>query len=276
MTSREERIALLDADIFAFRATVVVEEPIEWEHDLWTLHADFGQAKAIFEDMVFEIREDLLVDRVVMVLSDRMNWRKSIMPEYKAHRKKDRKPVCFNAMKEYIHANYETWQRPDLEGDDVLGILSTHPKLIPGRKIIVSLDKDMQTIPGFALNDGHARKGMLDNPHTDYASYTRKISEAQADEYHMYQTLVGDTSDGYKGCPGVGPTKAQRIIADACNEAGTFSLPVVWHAVLAAYKKAGLGPEVALLNARVARICRHTDYDFQKKEVIHWNPPREK
>jgi hypothetical protein len=39
------------------------------------------------------------------------------------------------------------------------------------------------------------------------------------------------------------------------------------------YRKKGLGEEVALLNARVARICRFRDFDYVNKRVILWTPP---
>ena len=115
---REERVALIDADIFAYQAAVVVEHNIQWSDWHWTRHCDFGEAVKVFEDRIYEIVEDLVVDRPVMVLSDPLNWRKSIMPEYKYHRKKTPKPVCFAAMREYIADMYETWQRPTLEGDE--------------------------------------------------------------------------------------------------------------------------------------------------------------
>lgn len=36
---------LFDADMTVFRATSSVETPIQWDGDLWTLHADAGEAK---------------------------------------------------------------------------------------------------------------------------------------------------------------------------------------------------------------------------------------
>lgn len=130
----------------------------------------------------------------------------------------------------------------------IMGILSTHPKLVPGKRIIVSEDKDLQTIPGWIWNPAKDAK-------------PRYISEEQADYFHLYQTLVGDTTDGYKGCPGIGKTKAPGIL----QEGG-------WEAVRSAYARKGLTEEDALLQARVARICRASDYDFKKQEVILWNP----
>ena len=41
-----------------------------------------------------------------------------------------------------------------------------------------------------------------------------------------------------------------------------------------AFEKKGLTEDDALLQARVARILRASDYDFKKKEPIMWTPVR--
>jgi DNA polymerase I len=177
------------------------------------------------------------------------------MPTYKQNRKKTRKPITYRPLMEYVHETCDTYERETMEGDDVLGILATHPTLIPGEKIIVAIDKDMQTVPGLHLNYEKARKT------GDYEPF--EVTEDQANRFHFTQTLTGDVTDGYPGCPGVGPVKAAKIL-DAAEEP--------WPAIVAAYEKAGLSEAEALRNARVARICRASDYDFKGKKVILWSP----
>ncbi len=80
----------------------------------------------------------------------------------------------------------------------------------------------------------------------------------------MNQALVRDTTDGYKGCPVVGNVAAKKILEQEGD---------MWTNVVAAFTKAKLGPEEALVQARVARICRASDYSFKTKKVILWNPP---
>ena len=155
---------------------------------------------------------------------------------------------------EYAHERYKAFERPDLEGDDVLGILATSPVIVKGEKVIVSLDKDLKTIPGLICD--------MREPIT-----IQEITEEEADYNHMYQTLVGDTADGYPGCPGIGPVSATKLLADVPR---TYA--DMWPAVVKAYEKKGLSEEVALVQAQIARICRRDDYDFKKKEVILWTP----
>lgn len=276
----EDTTLILDGDIFAYQAAVVNEYNCQWDDWLWTRHAELPPAIETLDDRIGMIADDLEATRVVIALTAKDNWRKDIFPEYKSHRK-DPKPVIYGALREYLHETRETFERPTLEGDDILGILSTHPKMITGKKIIVSLDKDMTTIPGLLLNDGKARDAMKKDKSLFYEDFVEEVTEQDADYKHMMQTLTGDTSDGYPGCPGIGKVTAEKILRLACfmdetQEGPTlkdFLIEPAWELVLETYKKKGLGEEVALMNARVARICRWKDYDFNEKKVRLWQPP---
>jgi DNA polymerase-1 len=177
------------------------------------------------------------------------------MPTYKQTRKKLRRPVVYKPMREHIAKAYETFLRPTLEGDDVLGILQTRGT---EETVIVSIDKDMKTIPGLHFNYGREGATVVE------------VSEQEANYNHYQQTLTGDTTDNYPGCPGCGPVGAQKIL-DACWSGTAFHTDP-WPSIVKAYEKKGLGEEVALMNARVARILRAEDYNFKTKEVILWNP----
>ena len=97
---------------------------------------------------------------------------------------------------------------------------------------------------------------------TEGSANLDEISKEEADYNHLYQTLIGDTADNYKGCPGIGSVGAHKIL----DESPT------WEAVVAAFEKKGLDEEEALLQARVARILRAEDYDFKKKVPKMWTP----
>ena len=80
---------------------------------------------------------------------------------------------------------------------------------------------------------------------------------------HLYQTLVGDSTDNYKGCPGIGPKKASAML----------DIDPSWDTVAGAFQKAGLTEAEALVQAQVAKILRHEDYNFDLEEVILWKRP---
>lgn len=257
-------IALFDGDIFAYEAAAAAEEPINWGDDLWTLHAYETPAKEALKDRIRTLQEAVGADEVIVALSDKDNFRKRILPTYKANRANTRKPMLLNPLKDYLRENYKVFERPSLEGDDVLGILSTW-KNLKGDKIIVSKDKDFRCIPGKVFYANRPEEGVLE------------ISEHEADKFHMLQTLTGDTTDGYKGCPGCGPVKAGAIIQAALDEGTPWANPtelraLYWKHVVAAYTRVGLSEEEALVQARCARILRASDYDFKKKEPRLWTP----
>lgn len=271
--------ALIDGDSFIYMSALANEQPTQWSTWLWTLHANLEASIAHLNETIADLKEKAGADEVIVALTDDCNFRKSIYPEYKEHRKKTRKPVVYVPMRQYVHEAFTTYQRPGLEGDDVLGILATAKKLIPGPKVIVSIDKDLKTIPGTHLNLSTGER--------------YEITEEQADRFHLFQTITGDQVDGYPGAPGFGPVKAEELLAaglvlepkqhtisrgprkgetETRWEPGKPGTP--WEVVVSAYRAAGLNEEVALTQARVARILRVTDYDFEKKEVIPWTPPQ--
>lgn len=259
------RLALIDADILAYQAAVVSEQPIDWEDGLWTLHAFEEDAIKAFESHLKSLIEKTEATQYLLIFSDKDNWRKGVLPTYKSNRAGTRKPMLLKFLREYAFSKHQCVSIPQLEGDDVIGIYATTvSKLDPVREIIVcSLDKDFKTIPGKHYNFGRDE--------------FFEITEHQADYWHMVQTLTGDATDGYAGCPGCGPKTAEKILAKALEEGTPWANPkqlreIYWQHVVKAYDKAGFGEEEALVQARVARILRAHDYDDIQKKVILWTP----
>ena len=273
-----KRHLLIDADVLAYKAASSVETACEWEPGYWTWHCGESEVKAKIEDEIAAYMDHLEATSYTLCLTDDHNFRKDVLSTYKSNRKAVKKPLVLKAIREWLLEEHEAFIRPGLEGDDVMGILATWPKFKKGmKKIIVSIDKDMKTIPGLYCRD-------LTSPLMD-------VLPIQADQWHLIQTLAGDPTDGYGGCPGIGLDRAIKAIEGMTklvpyehevtrgprkgeletryNEEETDSL---WEVVLSRYQAAGLSEEVALEQARVARILRASDYNFKKKEVILWTP----
>jgi len=239
-----KRTLLIDGDIVAYRYSSTVEQEVDWGDDVWSLWSDAKEAKQLILQYLDHLVEATAADDFVFTFSDKDNFRKAIYPDYKHNRKGKRKPTCYKGVKTWLESEYESIEMPGLEGDDVMGILATSGKY--EETVIVSEDKDMKTIPGLLWR----------------AAEMEEISEEYADYYHLYQTLVGDATDGYKGCKGIGDKRATDIL----------SKDPTWEAVVKAYEKAGQTEEEALVQARLARILRASDYNTQTKEPILWTP----
>jgi DNA polymerase-1 len=238
------RTLLIDGDIVVYQYSSTVEHEIDWGDDVWSLWADAKEAQQLILQYLDILVEETAADDFIFCFSDKDNFRKDIDSTYKSNRKGKRKPVCYKALKEWIQDQYktETWNR--LEADDVMGIMAT-ADMLAGEKVIVSEDKDMKTIPGLLWRSGE----MLN------------ISQEQADYNHLYQTLVGDATDGYPGLRGVGDKRATELLKTP-----------TWETVIKAFEKAGQTEEDALVQARLARILRASDYNFEFDQPIIWSP----
>lgn len=264
--------ALIDADMLVYAAAFAAERPIDWGDGIYTLHSFIEEAKDKFATDVEAILDRVGADEFILALSDpEHNWRKDVYPAYKANRADTRKPLTWAGLRAWITEEYPVWLRPGLEADDVLGILLTSPHIVKGGKVCVSDDKDLRSVPG-----EHVKlKGSMRDIVT--------VTEEEADLWHLTQTLTGDVVDGYPGCPGVGPAIAAEVLASprTLEQRETKTGKTQWrkgeptsrwNAIVHQFRRAGLTEEDALVQARVARICRREDYDFKNKEVILWTP----
>lgn len=235
-------LLLIDGDIVAYKAAASAETPINWGDGLWTLHCYEQDVALRLDEQVDKLVNEAPVQDCIVALSDKENYRKELAPYYKANRKTTRKPMLLQWAKEYLQSKYNTVMYRRLEADDVLGILGTANT----DTIIWSEDKDLRTVPAKHWIDGDVVE----------------ISEEEADYNFFTQTLVGDATDNYKGCPSVGYKTAEKIL-----EFGDG-----WGAVVRAFISKGLSEEVALENARLARILRNGEYDTDTGEVKLWTP----
>ena len=244
---------LIDGDMVCFRACSSVEKEINWGNDIWTLHVDLNEAKERFESIMETIITDALdahkyhgAFEVKFCFTDRANFRRAILPTYKANRAGKRKPVGYTALVSWVKAECDTITKANLEADDCMGIFATKP-MYRDKCIIISGDKDLLCIPGY---------------HYDFLRKEYGHSSDEDSLRHFYmQTLMGDATDGYSGCPKVGKVTAQRILDKDC----------AWRAVKEAYEKAGLSEDVAITQARVAKILTADDIDAEG-QVILWKP----
>ena len=190
-------LLLIDGDIVAYKATVSAETPINWGDGLWTLHCYEQDVALRLDEQIDKLVNEAPVQDCVVALSDKENYRKELAPYYKANRTNTRKPMLLQWAREYIQSKYNTIIYRRLEADDVLGILGTANT----DTIIWSEDKDLLTIPAKHWLNGEVVE----------------ISEANADYNFYHQTLTGDSTDNYKGCPKIGSVTANKLLDVDCS-----------------------------------------------------------
>lgn len=236
---------LIDGDVLAYRCSFSKEVAKEIEPGYWTWYCSLDDVKSEIDYSIKFLLSKLKADKYILCLSDETNFRKELLPDYKDHRMQVKRPIVLKPCREWLIQEMGALVYPNLEGDDVMGILQTNPNK-EDDTIIVSIDKDMKTIPG---------KLYLDTT-------MMEISEKEADYNFFFQTLTGDFVDGYKGIPGCGPATAAKIL----------DINFTWDDIKRAYEKVGKTEEEALVQARCARILRWEDYDHENKQVKLWNP----
>jgi DNA polymerase-1 len=238
-------VVLIDADILCYQIASSLEDVIVFG-DRHVLHADAKQGREELVNAIEYIIDTVDADEAILALTHPFNFRTEVLKSYKGNRTGTRKPMILPDLREYC-LQIGALMYHGLEGDDILGIMASDPDATDNR-IIYSADKDLKTIPGLIWN---ADDGQIE-----------ETSEGEADYNFLFQTLTGDPTDNYKGCPRVGAVKAKAILDKETS----------WEAVVNAYEKAGLTERDALQQARCARILRHGEYDFEKERVNIWTP----
>jgi DNA polymerase-1 len=168
------------------------------------IDADSIVYKAAFgcsDDLIRAIEySNFLIDRCwdrfftkpVLFLSGSSNFRYSIDKDYKGNRKAPRPPF-YDAIREYMVLEWKAEISDGYEADDVVGTR------VDPFSVICSIDKDMNTIPGFHYN--YIKDEFYE------------VTEEEAAFYFWKQCLVGDTTDNVKGIKGIGEVKASKLLS---------------------------------------------------------------
>lgn len=252
-----KRLAIIDADSILYATALGAE--IKAGEDLWFDIKDVEQCYSEVVDKLEALVGDVGAEDAIICLTDSKCFRYALLPTYKANRNATRRPSVLLPLRALVQE-----RRPfgvvtvrGLEADDVCGVSSGALQKAGLREpVIVSIDKDMRSVPGLVYSPMHHKEGI------------QEITLEAADRAHFYQTLVGDPVDGYTGCPGIGPKKAAKIL-DQCAHATAGSQ---WAFVEGAFMTRGQTPKYALTQARVARILRVSDWDAIKRDITLWSP----
>jgi len=210
--------ALIDADILVYRVGFASEE------------AEEGIAKWRLNDMISRMLDSVEADDFTCYLTstDKSNFRFTLFPEYKAHRKQP-KPKHYDFLRQVLVEEYNAEVVTGIEADDALGIAQWKPpskllvfpedrkqaeKILESQQtIICTIDKDLDMIPGWHYNFVKERK--------------YNISDLEAYRSFYWQVLVGDkASDNIEGCPGIGKVKATRYLEGCTCEKEMYDLVV--------------------------------------------------
>lgn len=202
-------VALIDADSILYKTCFAIEEKTWWnefdcvvdktlEKDI-TYSTDLGVLFKTADGIIDNILEATDCEEYLLCIGDgTKNFRFDNPLGYKNNRTELRKPGGFDELVKHFNNNLNATVIGGnlIEVDDYVVHLKTH---YPDDYILCAIDKDV----------------LYQTAGTHY-NYNKdewvKINKRQAIEFKYYQALVGDVSDGYKGCKGIGDKKAKEIL----------------------------------------------------------------
>lgn len=229
--------ALIDADIVAFRCAAAANND------------DEGIARYYADSLLDEILAATKAESFNLYLTGKGNFRYTVYPEYKANRIEQERPKHLPYLRDYL-LSIGAVLADGCEADDLLGAEQCSSE---DETVIVSLDKDLLTIPGnhYSWEIRGKSKGKA---WVKEAKWTVQTLD-DANRFLYTQFITGDLqADNIPGIPGVGKVGAGKILAGLTTEQEMFD------AVREAYDN----DDEFLMNARCVYIWRKKDDDYRE------------
>lgn len=216
-------IVLIDGDLITYRCSASAEnDPVEAALERCT-------------ELVQRIIKDTEATHYELYINGSNNFRYSVDPLYKAHRKDVAKPIHLEACREHLLVHHNAHMSVDIETDDEIGLLATGLWEVGAPFCIASLDKDLLQLSGRHFN-------FVKNVFTD-------VSPLEGMQTFYRQMLIGDRADNITGVQGIGPVKAGKVIDPLVEEKDMYD------AVLSLYN---YDIERFERNAQLLWILKHT------------------
>ena len=248
--------ALIDGDILTYSCgfasdkrekqedgtILVTHEPLEYN-----LHS--------VKQLINRIMVATKADSKQIYLTGKDNYRDKLatIRPYKGNRDKSHKPYWYKEIKEYLVKTYGAIEVDGREADDAIGCeqwLNIYGGHTSDNTVICSLDKDFNMIPGWHYN---WRKDIV---------YDVQLKEAN--KFFYTQLLTGDATDNIVGCAGIGPKKAEKLLA---GYDGTH-LGVMYDIVARAYQRTyPEGNHLTIMKENAILLW------IQREEGKTWIPP---
>ena len=194
------------------------------------LDISLKKAKEYYDKAIEDIQWDTSSDEVYVAVKGVGNFRYDVAEDYKGQRKvkeqeEDPNPKLTKRRKQLTEYAWSLGHHrsDNSEADDVVSIWATEAMDAGIHCVIAHIDKDIDQIKGW------------------HYSFTKKtLYEITEDEgwYKMcIQMLTGDSTDNIQGLKGIGPKKAEKLLADVrqpdmlakVREAWQEAHPEDWH-----------------------------------------------
>ena len=247
---KEDVMLLIDGDLLCFQTAIAMQSknPFTGEPEY-----DGELALRVLEQRIRTFMATFETGRLEFHFScnRKDNWRRQLVSSYKMNREGKLSPIGLSSLISYVMSAYPYVKEGILEADDTLAMAATGK--YKGNNIICSLDKDFLTI------------------NTKIWNWTKKVLKTQskkdAFKFFIYQLIIGDSADNFKGIKGVGPKGAAKFLVQQDK-----NLYNVWEPLCELAAKKGHDEEYMIGQARMAYLLRDGDYNWDTQEINLWNP----
>ena len=248
---KEDVILLIDGDWLAFSTAIAFQDEHPFIEGEFVYDAE--TALRVMEQRIRKLMATFETCRIEFHFScsRENNWRREVFPEYKMNRSGKLLPIGLFSMISYCMSVYPYIKEGNLEADDTIGMAATGK--YKGNNIIVSVDKDFLTIPTKIWNP--------------VKKILKTQSRKDAFKSLIYQTIIGDTADNFKGIKGIGKVGAAKFIAKHTNNLYGIWKPLI---ELAITKKCDENYMIG--QVRMAYLLHDGDYDWETQRVTLWEP----
>jgi DNA polymerase I len=206
---------LIDLSGYVFRAYHAIQ-PLNNAHGEPT-HATLGTVNML-ERLLKQCRPALIA---VAMDSGKHTFRRTIYPEYKAHRP-EAPPDLHQQMKrveEIVRAlGIPVLVHNGVEADDIIATAVSQARERGLRTVIVSSDKDLLTLVGPDVVLWDTMRDRVHGPDEVTERYGVRV-----DQMTDLLALMGDSSDNIPGVPSVGPKTAAELLNEYDSIAGIYA-----------------------------------------------------
>ena len=242
----KNRIMLWDIESYIYRACASCKELVEIKAFIFQEQYNLKSGIDYINTTKDRLMKKVKAGKVIVALGADTNFRKTVYPQYKEGRKP--KPIMYELILDYILNTFEVYSLPTLEADDVISIIATDPSMGDNELVVVTIDKDLKTIPNVDLLRDLDNDSEIEWISEDYATYNL-----------YFQTIAGDPTDGYKGVPGFGLIKTSDWLRHNPN--------CTLDDIKQLYVDNTGSDEDFAINYRLAKLVTYDEYDFEKGEV---------
>ena len=191
-------IGLVDGDMMCYRIAFACKDETEG--------VAIKTMATFLEDVLMS---QLDLNEWEVFLTGKTNFRNdvAVTVPYKGNRKDVEKPPHLELLRNYLVTAWAATISEGEEADDLIAIRATE---IGDDSIIISLDKDFDQVQGWHYNFVKQKKYY--------------VSEEEGLRFFYKQILMGDKADNIVGIRGVGPVKAEKMLAKATTENELYAI----------------------------------------------------